>query len=158
MTLSLDNSADRCHIPTHCMIPTVKSPQDYVAYRISPHDTNRLAIVFDPETAAASLTFCVEIFDLGGKTPPNRHNIAVEMFFILKGEGKAICDGKTVSIQAGDSLLVPPTGIHEIRNTGSGRLYTLCFMVPNEDFVELIRSGTQVELDEEDFQVLTGNR
>ncbi|MGK7925965.1 MAG: cupin domain-containing protein [Spirulina sp.] len=136
------------------MIPTLKSPKDYAAYRISPQDTNRLAIVFDPKTAATSLTFCVEIFDPGGKTPPNRHNIAVEMFFILKGQGEATCDGKTVSIQAGDSLLVPPTGIHEIRNTGAGRLYALCFMIPNEDFVELIRSGTPVELDEEDFQVL----
>jgi hypothetical protein len=33
-------------------------------------------------------------------------------------------------------------------------LYTLCIMVPNEDFVELIRSGTPVELDEEDMRVL----
>ncbi|HBB30941.1 MAG TPA: cupin domain-containing protein [Cyanobacteria bacterium UBA8803] len=136
------------------MIPVVKSPQDYQAYRISPQDTNRLAIVFDPAIADASLTFCVEIFDEGGKTPPNRHQIAVEMFFILKGEGLATCDGKTVAIRAGDSILVPPTGIHEIRNTGCGRLYALCFMVPNEDFAELIKSGTPVELDEEDLRVL----
>jgi mannose-6-phosphate isomerase-like protein (cupin superfamily) len=136
------------------MIPVIKSPRDYQAYRISPHDTNRLAIVFDPATADASLTVCVEIFDEGGKTPPNRHQFAVEMFFILKGEGLASCDGKTVSIRAGDSLLVPPTGIHEIRNTGSGRLYALCIMVPNEDFAELIRSGTPVELDEEDLRVI----
>ncbi|HEY9649343.1 MAG TPA: cupin domain-containing protein [Coleofasciculaceae cyanobacterium] len=139
---------------SRCMIPVVKSPKDYQAYRISPHDTNRLAIVFDPPMADVSLTFCVEIFDEGGKTPPNRHQFAVEMFFVLKGEGVATCDGKTVPIQAGDSLLVPPTGIHEIRNTGSGRLYALCFMVPNEDFAELIRSGTPVELDEEDLRVL----
>ena len=137
-----------------CMIPLVKSPSDYQAFRISPGDTNRLAIVFDPASANISLTLCVEIFDVGGKTPPNRHNLAVEMFFILKGEGKATCDGKTVSISAGDSILVPPTGIHVIENTGSERLYALCFMVPNEDFVELIRSGTPVELDEEDWQVL----
>jgi mannose-6-phosphate isomerase-like protein (cupin superfamily) len=136
------------------MIPIIKSPKDYQAYRISPHDTNRLAIVFEPATADASLTVCVEIFDEGGKTPPNRHQFAVEMFFILKGEGLAICDGKTVPIQAGDSLLVPPTGIHELRNTGSGRLYALCIMVPNEDFAELICSGTPVELDEEDLRVL----
>jgi mannose-6-phosphate isomerase-like protein (cupin superfamily) len=136
------------------MIPIIKSPKDYQAYRISPQDTNRLAIVFEPATADASLTVCVEIFDQGGKTPPNRHQFAVEMFFILKGEGLAICDGKTVPIQAGDSLLVPPTGIHELRNTGSGRLYALCIMVPNEDFAELIRSGTPVELDEEDLSVL----
>jgi len=34
------------------------------------------------------------------------------MFFILKGEGLATCDGKSVAIQAGDSLLVPP-GTHK---------------------------------------------
>lgn len=138
----------------HCVIPVVKSPTDYQAYRISPHDSNRLAIVFDPQIANISLTFCVEIFDVGGKTPPNRHQLAVEMFFVLQGEGNAICDGKMVPIRAGDSILVPPTGIHEIHNTGSGRLYALCFMVPNEDFAELIRSGTPVELDGEDLAVL----
>ncbi len=137
-----------------CMIPVVKSPQDYQAFRISPGDTNRLAIVFDPVTANSSLTVCIEIFDVGGKTPPNRHLFAVEMFFILKGQGQATCDGKTVTINAGDSLLVPPTSTHLIENTGTKRLYTLCIMVPNEDFVELIRSGTPVELDEEDMRVL----
>jgi mannose-6-phosphate isomerase-like protein (cupin superfamily) len=139
---------------TQCMIPLVQSAKQYQVYRISPNDSNRLAIIFEPKTANASLTVCVEIFDKGGKTPPNRHQIAVEMFFVLKGEGMATCDGKTVPIRAGDSLLVPPTGIHEISNTGNGRLYALCIMVPNEDFAELIRSGIPVELDEEDMRVL----
>ncbi len=137
-----------------CVIPVVKTPMDYQTFRISPHDTNRLAIVFDPVVANMSLTYCVEIFDRGGKTPPNRHQLAVEMFFILKGEGLANCDGKQVKIQAGDSILVPPTGMHVIENTGEGRLYALCIMVPNEDFAELIRSGTPVELDAEDMAVL----
>jgi mannose-6-phosphate isomerase-like protein (cupin superfamily) len=136
------------------MIPVVKTPRDYQAYRISPHDTNRLAIVFDSNTANMSLTYCVEIFDVGGKTPPNRHQLAVEMFFVLKGEGLATCDGKTVAIAAGDSILVPATGTHVIENTGSNRLYALCIMVPNEDFAELIRSGTPAELDAEDMAVL----
>jgi mannose-6-phosphate isomerase-like protein (cupin superfamily) len=136
------------------MLPVLKTPKDYQAYRISPQDTNRLAIVFDPAIANMSLTYCVEIFDIGGKTPPNRHQLAVEMFFILKGEGLAICDGKTVPIQAGDAILVPPTATHVIENVGKTRLYALCIMVPNEDFAELIRSGTPVELDEEDWLVL----
>ncbi|AFZ31768.1 Cupin 2 conserved barrel domain protein [Gloeocapsa sp. PCC 7428] len=139
---------------TRCMIPVAKSPQDYQAFKISPGDTNRLAIVFDTASANISLTICVEIFDIGGKTPPNRHQMAVEMFFILSGEGRATCDGKTVAIRAGDSVLVPPTGTHMIENTGSTRLYALCIMVPNEDFAELIRSGTPVELDAEDLAVL----
>lgn len=137
-----------------CVIPVIKTPHDYQAYRISPNDTNRLAIVFDPVIANMSLTYCVEIFDVGGKTPPNRHQLAVEMFFVLKGEGKATCDGKTVTIRAGDSILVPPSGTHIIENTGTNRLYALCIMVPNEDFAELIRSGTPVELDAEDMAVL----
>ena len=137
-----------------CVIPVVKSPRDYQTYRISPHDTNRLAIVFDSSTAQMSLTVCVEIFDIGGKTPPNQHEFSVEMFYVLKGEGLAFCDGKAIPISAGDSLLVPPTGVHLIKNTGNSRLYALCIMVPNENFAELIRSGTPVELDEEDLSVL----
>jgi mannose-6-phosphate isomerase-like protein (cupin superfamily) len=140
---------------TSCVIPIIKSPKDYQAFRISPNDSNRLAIIFDTTSANTSLTCCVEIFDVGGKTPANRHQWAVEMFFILKGEGVAICDGKMVPIKAGDSLLVPPTGTHLIKNTGSTRLYTLTIMVPNEDFSELIRSGIPVELDEEDLAVLS---
>jgi mannose-6-phosphate isomerase-like protein (cupin superfamily) len=140
--------------PTSCVIPVVKSPKDYQAFRISADDTNRLAIIFDTASANTSLTCCVEIFDVGGKTPPNRHQWAVEMFFIIKGEGMAICDGKSIAIQTGDSLLVPPTGMHLIKNTGSSRLYTLTIMVPNEDFAELIRSGIPAELDEEDMAIL----
>ena len=139
---------------TQCVIPVIQSPKDYRVFRISPHDTNRLAIVFEPNTANMSLTFCVEIFDVGGKTPPNRHQLAVEMFFVLKGEGLASCDGKVVPIKAGDSLLVPPTGTHVIENIGDDRLYALCIMVPNEDFAELIKSGTPESFDAEDLAVL----
>ncbi|AHJ29480.1 cupin domain-containing protein [Nodularia spumigena CS-584] len=139
---------------TKCVIPVIKSPKDYQTYRISPDDSNRLAIIFDSINANTSLTCCIEIFDVGGQTPPNRHQWAVEMFFVLKGEGVAMCDGKSVKIQAGDSLLVPPTGTHLIKNIGKSRLYTLTVMVPNEDFSELIRSGIPVELDAEDMEVL----
>ena len=137
-----------------CVIPMVKSPPDYQVYRISPDATNRLAIVFDPETVDLSITYCIEIFDVGGKTPPNRHQFAVETFFVLKGEGVAVCDGKEVAIRSGDFLLVPPTGVHQIRNTGAGRLYMVTIMIPNENFAELIRSGVPVELDAEDLAVL----
>ncbi|MEH2292865.1 cupin domain-containing protein [Nostoc sp.] len=137
-----------------CVIPVIKSLKDYQVYRISPNDSNRLAIIFDSTNANTSLTCCIEIFDVGGETPPHRHQGAVEIFFILKGEAIAICDGKSAMIKAGDSLLMPPTGTHLIKNTGSTRLYTLTIMVPNEDFSELIRSGIPAELDAEDMAVL----
>ena len=53
-----------------CVIPVVKTPMDYQAFRISPQDSNRLAIVFDPVVANMSLTYCVEIFDRGAKRRP----------------------------------------------------------------------------------------
>ena len=137
-----------------CKIPVVKTPQDYQVFRISPEDRNRLAIVFDPKSADASLTYCVEIFDVGGKTPSHRHNSAVEMFFVLKGKGEAVCDGKIVPLKTGDSILMPASGTHEIRNIGDQRLYMLCIMVPNEDFAELIRNGVPDRLDEDDLRVL----
>ena len=138
-----------------CVLSVAKSLKDYQVFRISPNDTNRLAIIFDPSTVDVSLTFCVEIFDVGGKTPPNRHSWAVELFYVIQGEGVAECDGRVVEIRGGDSLLVPPQGIHEIRNTGGQRLYVLCIMIPNENFAELIRRGLPSELDDEDLQVLS---
>ncbi|MGL5080071.1 MAG: cupin domain-containing protein [Microcoleaceae cyanobacterium] len=137
------------------MVPVVKSLRDYQAYQINPDDRNRLAIVFDPTAANASLTVCVEIFEAGATVPFHQHRVAVEMFFILKGEAIAVCDGKAVKLQTGDSILVPPQGIHSLENIGSTRLYALCIMVPNEDFIELIRNGTAVKLDEEDLRVLS---
>jgi mannose-6-phosphate isomerase-like protein (cupin superfamily) len=136
------------------MPPVVKSAAEYRAYRISPGDTNRLAIIFDPIGEQTSFIACVEIFDVGGRTPPNTHMRAHEMFFVLKGEGRAHADGVSLPIRAGDSLLLPPGSSHVIENTGAARLYTLTLMVPNEEFAELIRSGTPVELDDEDRAVL----
>ncbi|MGF1541443.1 MAG: cupin domain-containing protein [Pleurocapsa sp.] len=139
----------------HCMIPVIKTLKDYQAYRISPEDNNRLAIIFDPDNAQNSLTVCVEIFEVGSATPAHRHNLAVEMFFILKGEGMAVCDGKEIPLKAGYSVLMPKTGTHYLKNIGDRRLYALCIMVPNEDFSELIRSGVPAQLDDEDLKVLS---
>jgi mannose-6-phosphate isomerase-like protein (cupin superfamily) len=133
-----------------------KSRADYRAYRISPGDTNRLVLVFDPAGEQANFVFAIEIFDVGGRTPPNVHQRAHEMFYVLAGQGLAHAGGKTVAFQSGDSLLLPPGTTHQIENTGSSRLYCMTVMVPNEDFAELIRSGEPVALDDEDWKVLHG--
>ena len=139
------------------MSPVVfKRMAECSAYRISPDDTNYFALVFDPEGEKTDLVAVVEIFAPGGKTPPNSHARAHEMFFVLEGNGKALCGGETIAVTKGDALMLRPGAAHEVHNTGPGKLYTLTVMVPNEDFAELIRNGTRVELDAEDRRVIAG--
>jgi mannose-6-phosphate isomerase-like protein (cupin superfamily) len=136
------------------MTVVAKSMASCRAFRISPRDTNYFALVFDPEGDGVDLTCVVEIFTKGGKTPPNAHARAHEMFFVLHGEGIAHCDGRATPLKMGDALLVRPGATHVIENTGPGKLYTLTVMVPDEDFAALIRGGTPVELDAEDKAVI----
>lgn len=141
-------------VAERCMVPVAMSPRHYQAFKIDPSDTNRIAIVCDPQTAQVSLSVCVEIFEVAGRVPMHRHHRAIEMFYVLKGEAAIVCDGKTLHLRSGDSILVPPTGVHTVRNVGSARLYLLSIMVPNEDFIELVQNGIPVELDETDLQIL----
>lgn len=136
------------------MEPRAKPPAAYRAYRIEATSTNRLAIVFDPIEDGVSFIHCVEIWDEGGAQPPNVHQHAEEIFFILKGHALARCDGRTFTLEAGDSFLARRGQTHQIVNAGPGRLYALCTMIPNDQFAELIRLGVPAELDAEDLAVL----
>jgi len=124
--------------------------------RIAPDDSNYFVLLFDPEADAIEPVCVVEIFTVGGKTPPNSHQRAHEFFYVLAGEGIAICGEEARTIGKGDALMLRPGAEHVIKNTGSTKLYTLTFMVPNEGFAELIRAGEPLSLDEEDQAVLTG--
>jgi mannose-6-phosphate isomerase-like protein (cupin superfamily) len=126
------------------------------AFRISPKDTNYFVMLFDKESDKIDNIFVIEIFRPGGATPPNEHAAAHEFFHVLHGDGVARCDGKTMPISKGSSLLLHPGSEHVIENTGPGKLYTLTVMTPNEGFAELIRGGERVELDAEDIRILQG--
>lgn len=125
-------------------------------FQISPADTNYFAVLFDPQRGGSEAIFLIEIFRVGGATPPNTHAAAHEFFYVLEGEGIARCDGQATPVKKGDAILVSPGTEHIVENTGAGKLYTLTVMTPNEGFSELIHSGRRVELDDEDRRVLGG--
>lgn len=133
-----------------------RSPADYDTFRISPKDTNRMALIADPIRDRVPFTALVEIFDPGGATPPNEHAEAFELFFVLSGRGKAVCDGRSFEVGPGDSFLVRPGNEHIVVNTGTERLYCLTVMVPNEGFAQLIRGGRREVLDAIDLAALVG--
>jgi len=126
------------------------------AFRISPNDTNYFVMLFDRSSDAIDNIFVIEIFMAVGATPPNKHAAAHEFFHVLHGEGVARCEGKTIPIKKGDSLLLHPGSEHVIENVGIDKLYTLTVMTPNEGFAELIRGGDRVQLDADDVRILQG--
>ena len=137
------------------MTPIAKTPRQMRAFKIAPDDTNYFACIADPIDEGVDFTILVEIYQPGGATPPNTHTAAHEFFYILEGTGKGFCDGVEVDLAPGSTLLLPPGKEHIVQNTGPGKLYALCVMVPNEAFAEMIHNGTPVALDEDDIAVLT---
>lgn len=129
---------------------------DCPAWRISPDDTNYMAIVFDGRDEGCDLVAVVEIFEPNGRTPPNTHRRATEFFFVLGGSGRACVGGEWASISTGDALMVRPGAEHVVENSGPGKLWCLTVMVPDEQFAAAIRAGTPVALDAEDRRVLVG--
>jgi mannose-6-phosphate isomerase-like protein (cupin superfamily) len=125
-------------------------------FRISPNDSNYFACMFDPVADGVSFTLVVEIFNPGGRTPPNTHSEAYESFFVLAGSGIATAGGHSMPIGPGDAFVLRPGVEHVVENTGSKKLYCLTLMTPNEGFAELIRNGTPVEITDEDRAVLCG--
>lgn len=115
------------------------------------------------------MTAIVEIFFPGGKTPPNVHRRAHEMFFCIAGQGKATCSDvqdwpptensvvHSGEFSAGDAMLLPPNTWHVVENTGSEKLITLTVMVPNEGFAELIHGGVPCAIDADDLALLSRN-
>jgi len=125
-------------------------------FRIAPGDSNYFACLLDPVADGVAFTLVVEIFEPGGKTPPNTHQVAEECFFVLAGHGTAFADGEAMPIGPGDCFVLRPGTEHVVENTSAAKLYCLTFMTPNEGFAELIRNGTPVALAAEDIAVLTG--
>ena len=135
-------------------VPIAKTPDQLEAFRISPQDTNYFAPLLDPLEDGVSFTLVLEIYEHGGATPPNSHAHAVECFYVLEGEGVGRCGDQVVPLAPGSLLALPPGQVHVVENTGPGKLYALCLMVPNEEFAELIRGGEPVPLTDEDRAVM----
>jgi mannose-6-phosphate isomerase-like protein (cupin superfamily) len=135
--------------------PLFRRASDARTSRIKPADTNKFVLLVDPLVDKLPFISVVEIFDVGGKTPPNAHQAAHEMFYVLSGRGKAYCNGESWDIEKGDTLVLPPGMDHVVENVGPDKLYCLTVMIPNEGFAELIRAGETMDLDAADRAVVS---
>ena len=123
-------------------------------YRIAAGETNKFVMLVDPLIEQTGFIQVLEIFDVGGFTPPNQHRAAEEVFVVLYGQGQASLGADVLNIRPGTVLLLRPGHTHAVRNTGQTRLYCLTTMVPDEDFAKLITSGVPDMLDAQDYAAL----
>jgi mannose-6-phosphate isomerase-like protein (cupin superfamily) len=134
----------------------VRRLADLDTFKIKDADTNYFALIADPIRDKVPFMVFLEVFEPGGKTPWHHHGHAHEMFFVLSGEGKSICNGEEIALKKGESFIVRPGHDHEVVNTGAQKLYCLTLMVPNEGFAELVRGGLRVPLTQADAKVIAG--
>jgi mannose-6-phosphate isomerase-like protein (cupin superfamily) len=137
------------------MLPISISQEELQMHYISAGDTVRLGVLAGPEISP--VTVILESWDEGGSQPPNSHPASTELFLFLSGQGVANCDGNEVAVKAGDTLVLPRTSVHFIRNTGAGRMYSVTLMSPDDGFADLVRRGPLAETDDEDRAALASS-
>ncbi len=64
------------------------------------------------------------------ETQLHYHAKTEELYHVLAGEGLMTLDSKQFSVEAGDTICIPPDTKHKIKNTGSTTLEFLCCCSP----------------------------
>ena len=92
-----------------------------------------------PEEVDGKFALMEAVVPPGLGAPPNSHAGETEIFRVLAGEFMFMIDGKPVSAQAGDTLVVPDGAPHALRCTGDppGRL--LIVNAPGRVHVDFFR-------------------
>ncbi len=54
----------------------------------------------------------------GGEAPAHVHEDTEEVFYVIRGTGVIILNGKEIPVKAGSVVTVPPGAVHAVRNTG----------------------------------------
>ena len=74
---------------------------------------NHIAGVATPSSGAQQVEMWYGHMDANSATPPHSHNTE-EVILFVKGRGRATVGDREVRYQAGDTLILPPTQVHQI--------------------------------------------
>ena len=66
----------------------------------------------------------------GARTTPHHHVKTEEIYYILEGAGLMRVADRTVAVEPGDAVAIPPGASHQITNTGLTVLKFLCCCAP----------------------------
>jgi len=83
-----------------------------------------------PEAAGLGCSIAHAIVPVGEATLPHVLDRAVELYYILEGEGEMHIGDEQASVQAGQLVFIPPKARQFIRNCGTGDLVFICIVSP----------------------------
>lgn len=78
------------------------------------------------ELGATGTALLENYFEEGGFVPAHWHRTE-ELLVCLEGQGQVIIDQQQYDFPAGSVAVIPPMTVHEVRNSGKGRMRMLAF-------------------------------
>lgn len=100
------------------MTYNVRSSQEARAGRIV-HDWGSLTWLAGAElNGSEKITLGRVVIRAGCRNPSHRHNDCDEVLYLMAGRLEHSIDGRTVTLEAGDTLFVPSGSFHHAASTG----------------------------------------
>ena len=97
-------------------------------------DRSILCELLHPDKVAGaeglSCSIAHAIVPCGESTLPHRLHSSTELYYILEGRGEMHIDGEVSVVVSGQIVLIPPSKVQYIINTGTGDLVFLCIVSP----------------------------
>jgi mannose-6-phosphate isomerase-like protein (cupin superfamily) len=118
--------------------------------RLARYSGGDLLVKISPVDDGAPLTIIESGREIGEKAGPARHRHGfLEVFYVLQGSYDFEVEGRTVHLEAGGLVKVPPFTVHGFRSDGQGRSRILTVAIPGglERFFEeatTAASGTEM--------------
>ena len=81
--------------------------------RVHSMEGNHIAGVATPSSGGQQVEMWHGRMDANSATPPHWHDTE-EVVLFLKGSGRAVVGASEVSYEAGDTLILPPSEVHQI--------------------------------------------
>ena len=109
------------------LIKSLESSTEIIA-----NDGCRLREVLHPDRDPVDLPYSLAFarVDSGQSTYPHLLKAQTEVYTILEGRGRMHIGDETRDVQAGDSVVIPPTSSQWIENTGEGVLRFTALVSP----------------------------
>lgn len=85
---------------------------------------------YHPEDIVMSYSIGYMTISPGNMTPLHRQMNRSEYIFVTKGTAEILCDSTTVSIKAGESVILPKTVLQSVKSSGNEELVYITLIAP----------------------------